>query len=414
MTVLQSPEILSATCTTQNPGDNSPKVANTEYVDTAVGALQGGNGIDITSGTISADINTTNLKFTSSKIDTIQPINTAAAITFRSLNLGVDDTTAGVANIYGNSTTTPGALNLFNGASSDGTVNSWQLRPAATVFELLPSTDTVSSFIFARNSDTDYVTLVGQNNTARGSGFFYGDDDVSGGRGRFYNGANADSTFDYFNVEANGTALDFSTNVSIMASLDNYQFFLGVNDDTRGVFGAFGDTIDLGGEFRWYNAANQDSNNNFFRARSNLANLEFGDSGTASMILYGGGAEGMAMGSPTGGNQGAGTINVSGDLFKDGTAFTNPDFVLEHYYTGQIVRFINNPGAKQYKGILSIDDMMKYTKKHYKLPGMPSTKVMGVFGRADFLLSKVEESHMYIGELHHRVNKLEEKKCLCN
>lgn len=50
-------------------------------------SLSGGNGISLTSGVISADINATNLKFTANQINTIQDIAGTSSPTFQNLNL---------------------------------------------------------------------------------------------------------------------------------------------------------------------------------------------------------------------------------------------------------------------------------------------------------------------------------------
>lgn len=125
-----------------------------------------------------------------------------------------------------------------------------------------------------------------------------------------------------------------------------------------------------------------------------------------AMRLYGGG--GLTVGSaPTGGNKGAGTINMSGDIYKNNSAYTNPDYVLEMWATGKIEKFKNNPGAKGYK-LPSIDEIEKTSRSTFRLPGM-TDKPMGTFGRQDWLLEKLEEAFVCIFELQKQIKVLEKK-----
>src|SRR5690606_28048728 len=89
---------------------------------------------------------------------------------------------------------------------------------------------------------------------------------------------------------------------------------------------------------------------------------------TGNLKLYGNGAvratlfSGLQIGSPTGGDKGAGTINVATNIYKNNTAYTNPDYALEHWATGGINIYKNNDGAKGYFR-LSIEDSKEYAKK---------------------------------------------------
>lgn len=118
---------------------------------------------------------------------------------------------------------------------------------------------------------------------------------------------------------------------------------------------------------------------------------------------------GMQVGAaPTGGNRGAGTINLAGDIYKNNTAYTNPDYVFEKAYTGNIVRFANNEGAGAYKGTLTIEQAESYAKKHLRLPGM-TDEAAGAFARADRVLEKLEEAYLHIFDLNKRLAILEAK-----
>jgi hypothetical protein len=117
--------------------------------------------------------------------------------------------------------------------------------------------------------------------------------------------------------------------------------------------------------------------------------------------------QGLQMGSPTGGDKGAGTINVAGDIFKNNTAYTNPDYVLEMWATGKIVKFADNEGAKGYV-LPSIKQIEKSMRETYRLPRM-TDKAMGSFERQDWLLEKLEEAFICIIELKNKIEDLENK-----
>jgi len=117
---------------------------------------------------------------------------------------------------------------------------------------------------------------------------------------------------------------------------------------------------------------------------------------------------GIQVGSPTGGDKGAGTINVSGDVFKNGTAYNNPDYVFEHYFTGKIVEHAEKEGAAAYTGRMPLKDLRKYAATNYRFPQIGGGP-MGMFSRADCLLEIVEEQATYIFELEERLAKLEDK-----
>ena len=83
-----------------------------------------GDGIDKTGATISADINTTNLKFTSTEIDTIQGISTAASPTFAGGTFsGLINANANIQSTGALSISTAAASNLSFTAGAGGTVN---------------------------------------------------------------------------------------------------------------------------------------------------------------------------------------------------------------------------------------------------------------------------------------------------
>lgn len=112
---------------------------------------------------------------------------------------------------------------------------------------------------------------------------------------------------------------------------------------------------------------------------------------------------GVVVGPATGGDKGPGTVNISGDLYKNNTAYTNPDYVFEAEYG------VDTERARLYPGRLSLDALAGYVRDKHHLPGLPQAK-RGAFERADWLLEKVEELALYALDLHERVKVLEAER----
>jgi len=116
---------------------------------------------------------------------------------------------------------------------------------------------------------------------------------------------------------------------------------------------------------------------------------------------------GVNVGAPTGGDKGAGTINVSGDIYKNNSAYTNPDYVFEHYFTNTIERFKENEGAKEYKGRLDIYALRDYVRTNFHFPQLAEKeKGAGIFERGDKLLEIIEEQATYIFEMKEEIDFL--------
>jgi len=128
-----------------------------------------------------------------------------------------------------------------------------------------------------------------------------------------------------------------------------------------------------------------------------------GGVGISADLWIGGG---LIVGAATGGDKGDGTANFAGDIYKNNTAYTNPDYAFEHFYSGKIVRFAKHDGAATYRGLKPLAELRDYTRSHLRLPGI-SDDPMGAFKRSDIALEKIEEAHLYIMELHDRVAALE-------
>jgi len=116
-------------------------------------------------------------------------------------------------------------------------------------------------------------------------------------------------------------------------------------------------------------------------------------------------AQGLIVdGGSTAIDKGAGTINVKVDIFKDGTVYDDPDYVLEHWVKGSIELFSENPGAKEYKGLMDLSAVKNHIQSNLRLPGI-SDEPMGMFKRGNVLLEKLEE--IFIHLINHE-EKIEE------
>ncbi len=105
---------------------------------------------------------------------------------------------------------------------------------------------------------------------------------------------------------------------------------------------------------------------------------------------------GFQVGAPTGGDKGAGTANFAADIYKNNTAYTNPDYVLEHWTTGSIVQFADKEGAKDYSGLMSLQDTEAFARKNLHLPRFGQSAGHGLFGGSDALLASVEEAYLHL------------------
>lgn len=116
---------------------------------------------------------------------------------------------------------------------------------------------------------------------------------------------------------------------------------------------------------------------------------------------------GIQVGAPTGGDKGAGTINTAADIFKNNTAYTNPAYVFEHAYTGQIVRFADRIGAPEYAtwGFRPLAEVEAFTRANYELPIMALLPSAGLFDRGELMLASVEQSFLYLFDHERRITE---------
>ena len=109
-----------------------------------------------------------------------------------------------------------------------------------------------------------------------------------------------------------------------------------------------------------------------------------------------GGFTEVLVGAATGGYRGAGTANFAADIYKNNTAYTNPDYVLEKWATGSIVKFADKEGAKDYDGLKPLSVVEAYAKEKLHLPRFGQHAGHGIFSGSDALLASVEEAYLYI------------------
>jgi hypothetical protein len=193
-------------------------------------------------------------------------------------------------------------------------------------------------------------------------------------------------------------------------SLGNYQEpFAGIDVTTIQMHAAAGDTrqaIYIGNDGTYWGMSIGPGGSSLLdcrMARSGTKSIVFDDTAGGNLTVVNFKA-GITVGAPTGGVQGAGTINVATDIFKNASAYNNPDYALEHWATGKIVQFRNNEGAAQYTGRWDLKALEDYCRKNFHLPGIPEAR--GIFDRADKVLEKVEEIFTYLFEFRRELDAM--------
>ena len=154
---------------------------------------------------------------------------------------------------------------------------------------------------------------------------------------------------------------------------------------------------------------------------------------------------GVQVGSPTGGDKGSGTINVAGDIYKNDTAYTNPDYVFERFHgqpvnTARVGKQVDEPAcaarnsgkpkkdqescaqitqtdistlAVSYPGLQPLTAVKAYIDANNQLPRV--SVAQGMFERSDVLLEKTEEAYLYLIDQDARLKLLESQLAnLCN
>jgi hypothetical protein len=148
-----------------------------------------------------------------------------------------------------------------------------------------------------------------------------------------------------------------------------------------------------------------------FIATQNQDDLQQANNANFKVYLNGGTLLGTGASEPTGGNKGPGTLNLATDIYKNGTAMTQPDYVFEKWATGNIARFAHNEGAAEYQGLRSLTDTKDFVRQHYTLPSIhawrESSRSSGLFSGSDAVLAALEEAYLHIFALHERIEQLE-------
>jgi hypothetical protein len=130
--------------------------------------------------------------------------------------------------------------------------------------------------------------------------------------------------------------------------------------------------------------------------------LNFGFAGSGTRAYIG---SGLVVGSPTGGDKGSGTINVAGDIYKNNSAYNNPDYVFERYYGRVRVGSTETDRAGQYDGLLPLAEVEKCVASDLRLPGVGDAP-LGLFERGDLLLEKIEEIYLYLFQHERQFRRL--------
>jgi len=97
-----------------------------------------------------------------------------------------------------------------------------------------------------------------------------------------------------------------------------------------------------------------------------------------------------------------GDIMVTGNIYKSGTAYTNPDYVFAKYFGTDTY-----PIPDDYQ-MLTIDDLRTYIQTYNHLPGFTSSTstVRSIFDDVRTSIEKLEELTLYTLELDERLEKI--------
>jgi hypothetical protein len=123
-------------------------------------------------------------------------------------------------------------------------------------------------------------------------------------------------------------------------------------------------------------------------------------------------ATGLYIEAPTGATTNY-AINIgTGDIYKAGTAYTNPDYAIEQWATGKIEKFARNEGADRYRAF-SLEEIRDFARQHYYLPQLDffhaHDKPSGGFDRADISLILHEDTFRFLFDHEDRLSGLERR-----
>lgn len=117
--------------------------------------------------------------------------------------------------------------------------------------------------------------------------------------------------------------------------------------------------------------------------------------GRTRLDLLGNGS--MVVGSAAGGGQGPGTINLSGDIFRNGAPWNKADYVFDRYFNAGFDPSAGPAGGRAYQGLRPLADVEAEVRRTRKLPGF-TDQPTGVFAGNELLLARLEEAYLYLFE----------------
>lgn len=140
---------------------------------------------------------------------------------------------------------------------------------------------------------------------------------------------------------------------------------------------------------------------NYFGFKA-AAGIEFGTSGDNLRVTIGS-TGGVILGAATGGDKGAGTLNAAADIYKNNSAYNNPDYAFDYYFDGKVQEKDTHYG---YTGLLSFERLRNFISDRRHLPRI-SRDPSGLFERGDMILLSIEEIYLYVLELESRLSNLD-------
>ena len=117
---------------------------------------------------------------------------------------------------------------------------------------------------------------------------------------------------------------------------------------------------------------------------------------------------GLTVGSPTGGNQGDGTINAQA-VYDDNTLLT--DYVFDWYFGGSVLECDMDKHADY--SMLSLQEMIDFTRENRHLPTITGRKEWEKYGKLPLgiltnqIWETVETQAIYIIQLKEQIDKFE-------
>jgi hypothetical protein len=109
---------------------------------------------------------------------------------------------------------------------------------------------------------------------------------------------------------------------------------------------------------------------------------------------------GVIVGSPTGGFNGSGVLNVSSAVQLNGGAYANPDCVAARWATGSNQQF-DNEWCRRYPGLQPLQDVERFLRTTYVLPLIHAERqargrLFDLFSGGDAILGSLEEAYIYL------------------